>query len=434
MEENEPVWQSPIQSIPSSLEESREREGHAHSHSTDLAIGSLVATTDEPHVGVATPTTRSQGSISTRTQQKRISHEKPKLEMCRISYLWRQEGYGALPDDIKDFVLRGGKTSTVDTYASGWKKFASWFNEQKDLQHGTISPHVLVKFLWDLFAETKKDKPRYCTSTIRNIKTAVSMTAPLWQGKPLGESSLVKRILHNFEVRRPTKAAYEDTYDIDIVLNYVRDKLSSRNEEKIVRERLILLLRIAGLMRTSDIGYIMFDSIKISETEVTGRFSALKNQKIGSSLNWSLSANPDFPSWCPRTAMKDYVRITKNSVRNGNRLLVSLDHKKEIMDDTIAGIVRRSLENAGIDIKKFKPHSTRSAAATKAIDKGADVRDVMRCGRWRSEEVFNAFYNRSRMKDLVKLLLRPEREEEDRVRTIEIMSDPEEESDQNENL
>ena len=49
---------------------------------------------------------------------------------------------------------------------------------------------------------------------------------------------------------------------------------------------------------------------------------------------------------------------------------------------------------AGIDINRFKSHSTRIAAVLKALDRGALVNKVMKTGQWKSKTVFDLFYNR----------------------------------------
>ena len=63
------------------------------------------------------------------------------------------------------------------------------------------------------------------------------------------------------------------------------------------------------------------------------------------------------------------------------------------------------MELTGIDVEKFKSHSTCMSVASKALDKGISMDEVMRAGRWRSKTVFDRFYNRSKHLDVVHLIL-----------------------------
>ena len=86
----------------------------------------------------------------------------------------------------------------------------------------------------------------------------------------------------------------------------------------------------------------------------------------------------------------------------------SIGHKsisEEISTQTIAKDTMKTMGLAGIDINKFKSHSTIIAAASKALDKGASIDEVMTAGRWKSRTVFDLFYNRSRGLNIANLIL-----------------------------
>ena len=56
------------------------------------------------------------------------------------------------------------------------------------------------------------------------------------------------------------------------------------------------------------------------------------------------------------------------------------------------------MKEAGIDTSIFKAHAIRGAVATKMLDSGELMSDVMRLGRWRSFNAFNEHYNRQTTK------------------------------------
>ena len=52
------------------------------------------------------------------------------------------------------------------------------------------------------------------------------------------------------------------------------------------------------------------------------------------------------------------------------------------------------LEASGIDVKVFKGHSVRTAAASAAHRAGASIRDILKAGNWKRESTFSRFYNK----------------------------------------
>ena len=101
-----------------------------------------------------------------------------------------------------------------------------------------------------------------------------------------------------------------------------------------------------------------------------------------------------------------YIRRTELGLCPRDRVFIG--HKlisEEIGTQTIAKDTMKAMSLAGIDINKFKSHSTKMAAASKALNKGASIDEVMRAGRWKSRTVFDLFYNRSRGLNVVNMIL-----------------------------
>ena len=65
-----------------------------------------------------------------------------------------------------------------------------------------------------------------------------------------------------------------------------------------------------------------------------------------------------------------------------------------VTSSTITRWLKTCLQKAGIDTSKFKAHSTRAAAATKAAMSGLTVDEIMKAADWSSEGVFQKFYYR----------------------------------------
>ena len=109
---------------------------------------------------------------------------------------------------------------------------------------------------------------------------------------------------------------------------------------------------------------------------------------------------------CVVAAWEEYFSRTRNIPRTKDQVFVSHSQPfKEIGTERIAKDTLLAMKNAGIDIDRFKSHSTRMAVVSKALDLGSSVDDVMRVGRWKSKSVFDKFYNRAKHMDIGNLVL-----------------------------
>lgn len=91
----------------------------------------------------------------------------------------------------------------VDLFGS--RIFAEWFNKQ-GFRDTTVSPTRLASCLHDKF------KQGWSTEQCNNLRTAVSMTAPPWQGVPLGECEIVCQITKSIGNKKPLAPKYGDSY------------------------------------------------------------------------------------------------------------------------------------------------------------------------------------------------------------------------------
>jgi len=78
-----------------------------------------------------------------------------------------------------------------------------------------------------------------------------------------------------------------------------------------------------------------------------------------------------------------------------NRLFRSFIGKHgPVTSSTIARWIKTCMQKAGVDTTKFKAHSTRAAATTKAAMSGLTLDEIMKAADWSSEGVFQKFYYR----------------------------------------
>ena len=114
--------------------------------------------------------------------------------------------------------------------------------------------------------------------------------------------------------------------------------------------------------------------------------------------------------------MTAYLELTKDISNAGDGFVFRWIAKDApISTDTVRNICSNAMRHAGIP-KRFASHSLRMAAASKLLDEGMSIEDVMRLGDWTSTLVFTRFYNRSKYRSDTAELLSGRSRHEGRMR------------------
>jgi integrase len=213
---------------------------------------------------------------------------------------------------------------------------------------------------------------------------------------------LLMQFLRSVQSDEPTeKARYEEAFDIGILLDYILEHwpINSALSEADMRAKAILLVRITSLRRSKEISRIQRSSVSCDrEGYWTFRTLGVKGDRGHPnrlSKPFPLFANRSNPSLCPIEALTTYMEMTQSTSKEDDFLFRWVGRDKPITNDTVRNICGTVMKEAGIP-KKFGPHSLRMAAATKLLDSGMSVEDVMRIGDWTSTLVFERFYNRGK--------------------------------------
>ena len=163
-------------------------------------------------------------------------------------------------------------------------------------------------------------------------------------------------------------------------LKLLIDVIDKVNKEKIMRarDRSIILIGFSGGFRRNEIVSLDFDDLDfVSE----GLKINLKRSKTDQYGEGSVKGLPYFDNsqYCPVLSVKKWIeisnidsgplfrRFSKGSKLTDNRLT----------DQTVALLIKKYLNLAGIDSKNYSGHSLRSGFATSAAESGAEERSIM---------------------------------------------------------
>ena len=152
-----------------------------------------------------------------------------------------------------------------------------------------------------------------------------------------------------------------------ILINDLKLIIKAINEKKI-RDKALILIGFAGGFRRSELVNIYYDDIEFVNEGVKILVKRSKTDQSGEGI---IKAIPYFDNkeFCPVLTLKDYINHRFLNVEKGRVF--------EISDKSVALIIKKYAEKAGLDSSKYAGHSLRSGFATTAAEFGAEERNIM---------------------------------------------------------
>jgi site-specific recombinase XerD len=134
------------------------------------------------------------------------------------------------------------------------------------------------------------------------------------------------------------------------------------------RDKALILIGFAGGFRRSELVNIEYNDIEFVDEGVK---ILVKKSKTDQSGEGHLKAIPYFDNktYCPVLALQNYMKL---KFVNKNQGMIF-----DISDKSVALIVKKYAEKAGLDASKYAGHSLRSGFATSAAEFGAEERNIM---------------------------------------------------------
>ena len=155
-----------------------------------------------------------------------------------------------------------------------------------------------------------------------------------------------------------------------LLINSLKKIIKAIDQEKKERDRdrALILIGFAGGFRRSELVSILKEDVELVDEGVK---ILIKKSKTDQSGEGSIKAIPYFQNqeFCPVTALKRYMSLKKfNS--NSEKIF-------KLSDKSVALIIKKYAQIAGLDPTKYAGHSLRSGFATTAAEFGAEERNIM---------------------------------------------------------
>ena len=255
-----------------------------------------------------------------------------------------------------------------------------------------LAPSIgqILHFLWDLYGEGLG------YSAINTARSALSALIDI-DGQPAGQHRLVRRFVKATFQSRPALPHNNVVWDAELVLTYLKNlpPVKYLSMKQLTQKLSVLLLLLSG-QRHQTIHLLDIRNMTITAGSVKFRIGDLvKQSRPGTHVNEIVfKGYAPNRKLCIRTVLMAYLKRTLN-VQGGEKRLL-LTYGRPIHAASKATIRRWTLEvlaESGVDLTIFTPHSTRSAATSKA-SKHVPLDTILKTAGWSRESTFRQYYDK----------------------------------------
>ncbi len=264
--------------------------------------------------------------------------------------------------DVKNLeieTLKNLKNSKADNtlraYQSDFRDFSS-FCSKNGLSPIPTQPKIIALYITHLSKTSK-------FSTLKRRIASISVIHKL-KGHYLDTKHPI--IMENLHGIKRTLGSRQKAKK-PLLINDLKLIIKAIDKEKI-RDKSLILLGFAGGFRRSELVNILHEDL---EFVPEGMKILIKRSKTDQSGEGIVKAIPYFDNqeFCPVLTLRDYI--------NKKILKKNQDKIFEISDKSVALIIKKYAQKAGLDSSKYAGHSLRSGFATTAAEFGAEERNIM---------------------------------------------------------
>ena len=300
-----------------------------------------------------------------------------------------------LSDRVIEVIRRSWRKSTESAYSGAWKLWDSWCS-QRSLDPLSAPVSEILEFLLEQYETGKQYR------TINTIRSAISMTHEEVDGTRIGQHPLVSRFLKGVFNCRPPVPKYSCTWDVDIVLSYLKDLPDNESLPfQLLSHKVAMLMALSNADRCSDLAAL---DLRYRFSQPNGEKFIIpgltKTRRTGPPIESFYPSFEDDLRLCPVQALHCYIRKSqplrsKSAAEEKSPLFIAVRRPhRPVKAVTIGHWLKSVMKKAGINTDAFSAHSARGAATSKAKAVGVATVDILKAASWSSTSTFCRFYHR----------------------------------------
>ncbi|CAH2276847.1 Tyrosine recombinase [Pelobates cultripes] len=291
-----------------------------------------------------------------------------------------------LSDQVLDIINSSLRRRTRVRYRKMIEEFKEWEVSFLSNTQGSDTIPLALEFL------TLKFHSGLSVSSIKTYGSALNFLIP-----NLTQDALYLRLLKGLAVCRPYTSRYTSTWDVDVLLNFLKSLDNAKIDLRWTAIKLASLLSLALAARGAELTQIHISEPWLSRTP-GGFHIILKGRQKTSHFSpgpveLDLVQDSSEPGLCLVSLLQSYLHLSAGFRNDISQLFItSRNPFRPAKVNTIRGWILSAMSTAGIDVSVFKSHSIRGASATKAAGKGLPLATILKAARWLSSKTFVRFY------------------------------------------
>ena len=273
---------------------------------------------------------------------------------------------------------RGTTQKQYQVYLKKWYSFCS----KRGFDPCSVSPVKALDFLAELFEQGLG------YSALNTARSALSQVLAPQAGVLFGELPLTKQIMKGVFQVKSSLPRYTITWDPGLLLRFLRSHSPNGNLGlKMLTFKTVTLLTLLSAQRMQTVHLLDIRNMSITDSIVKVSIGdKLKQTRPGYHIH-----ELEFPAYY----VKQYLLRTKPLRGEITNIFISFVRPyRSVSKSTISRWVKTTLGLAGVDLTRFKPHSTRAASSSAASQAKVPLATILRTAGWSSEYTFVQYYQK----------------------------------------
>lgn len=275
------------------------------------------------------------------------------------------------------YITAAKADNTKKAYGSDWMHFEEWC-ESKGLQSLPAGPETICLYIADLAEKYKISTIRRRLATIATAHRAKDVPSPTGDYRVV---AVVQGIARTTRQRTEKKKALQ-VDDVSSMIDTIDTKTLIGK-----RDKALLLVGFASASRRSELEVLNVEDIEWTAQGIILHLWLEKTQELVEKAIVAVGG-----AYCPVTALRDWLEASLikegavfRSIKKGGTIA------ERITGHSIARVVKKVAEVAGLDPKRYAGHSLRSGLATSAAQAGYNESAIKRQGAWKRSDTMHRY-------------------------------------------
>lgn len=286
----------------------------------------------------------------------------------------------------RNYAAQSMAANTARAYKSGWAQFVSWRGGDNSLP---VPVAVVVEYLTYLGQSGHKiASAKQARAAIAAAHRAAGLPSPTESSDVI---TLLKGMSRALGSAKNKKQAVT-LADLRAMVGTFGDDLQGK------RDKALLLVGFWGAFRRSELVTLEVADLRRAGPDVLVTIRRSKTDQSGQGKTKLLPANQE-KNICPVAALLDWLdaaRIASGPVFRSFSLAKGLTSAAlDSTGQTVALIVKRAAQDAGLDWRRLAGHSLRSGFITESLAGGASMLDVMEQSGHANMQTLTEYYQAS---------------------------------------